>query len=113
MAIIYKGSRILAIGYNSDKTEPAYYHCVHKHNISGMYDICPGWHTFKRHAEVDAIKRCPEKHLKGARMYVFRVTKDGEDAMAKPCSVCSQIIQDRGLRSVQYSSAPSSTEVYA
>lgn len=104
VAVIYKGSRILAIGYNSDKTEPTYYRCVHQHNIAGMYDICPGWHSFKRHAEVDAIKRCPKKHLKGASMYIFRTKKDGQDAMAKPCAVCAQILQNNGIYNIKYSS---------
>ena len=103
VAVLYKGSRVLSIGFNSDKTEPAYYHCVCRHNIPGMYEACPGWHSFKRHAEVDAIKKCHKKHLKGASIYVHRATKDGSDAMAKPCAVCEKIISDSGIKKVDYS----------
>lgn len=102
VAIIYKGSRILSIGFSSKKTEPMYKDAVERHHICGMYEDCPGWHSYGRHAEMHAIKRCPEGQLKGATIFIARYRHDGTAGASKPCSVCSKIIENTEIKHVAF-----------
>lgn len=60
------------------------------------------------HAEVDVIKQASkflsEKEFSKSTLYVVRVTKKGELALAKPCKKgCQQLIRSYGIKSVIYS----------
>lgn len=52
------------------------------------------------HAEVAALLRAPKDC---DTLYVFRFTKDGQLALAKPCPVCQLAIKHFGIRKVFHS----------
>ena len=55
------------------------------------------------HAEVQAMKSCGRKFIKGASIYVYRKRKDGKIGVAKPCKHCMKALKDFGVRWVYYS----------
>lgn len=57
-----------------------------------------------KHAEIDALlplirNRC---NLSRATIYVFRKHKNGNLAIARPCSRCMSIIKEQGIRKIEY-----------
>lgn len=54
-----------------------------------------------RHAECDSIVRC--KDLSRAyKIAVFRYTKDGKPANAKPCIVCQSLIASTPIKIIEH-----------
>jgi len=55
------------------------------------------------HAEIDAICQAV-KHttIEGASLYIARVLKNGEPALAKPCVGCERAIVHFGIRYVEW-----------
>ena len=87
-AVIVKGSRVLAVGRNRNKTHP----------VSVFYE--DGEEIPKTiHAELDAISRVKNKEqLKGATIYVARVGRGGHPGMSCPCEMCQELIGKYGLK---------------
>lgn len=86
-AVIFRGSKILGVGFNDmDKTHP-----------KAMTE------ERKRHAEFSAAMNAKRYDLKGARMYVVRLKKDGTMGNAKPCEHCAEQIMLAGIKSVGFS----------
>jgi deoxycytidylate deaminase len=86
-ALLVKGGRLLATGYNR----------VGEHNKL----INPKW-PGSIHAEEDAIasmlKHGKEKEIKGSTMYVVRVGHK----LAKPCSHCMNTLMHYGVKKVVF-----------
>ena len=86
-AVIVKGHRILATGFNSMRSS-----AVTK--------------TSTLHAEAAAILRLLKEHrledLAGAEMYVTRFTKGGNVGCSKPCDNCMDLIRSVGIRVVHF-----------
>lgn len=60
-------------------------------------------HTFKMiHAEVDAFIGNPRRLFAGCDAYVYRETKDGKPALAKPCPACEEVLRKEGIETVHY-----------
>ena len=88
-------NKILAVGKNSyTKTHPRQaYYAKKSENKNRIY----------LHAEIDALCRCEGKPY---AIYVARVNKQGEVRLAKPCDICSQAIEDMGIRRIIYTQSP-------
>lgn len=86
-AVVYKGSKILAVGTNDHlRTHPK------------------SWHEFKsRHAEFNAIIQVDRQDLKGASIYVSRLGRDGLIHNAKPCPACEKMLAWAEIRHVEWS----------
>ncbi len=54
------------------------------------------------HAEARALRKSDW----GCILYVARVIKNGEWALAKPCKRCQAIIRNRGVKTVYYTIGP-------
>lgn len=54
------------------------------------------------HAEVAALIACRKTNLVGATIYVARISKDGSQAMSKPCINCQKALIARGVKKVYY-----------
>lgn len=91
VAIILKGRRIVAYGYNSSKTHPEAQKTVEKHNLNAYCSNAI-------HAEVSAISRSSG----GNRIFVARIRADGKFGLAKPCPICEKIIESAGIYKVEY-----------
>ena len=53
------------------------------------------------HAEMYAISKC-NTDLTDAKIYVYRENKNGELRMCRPCPACMEIIKERGIRDIYY-----------
>jgi deoxycytidylate deaminase len=86
-AVVVKGGRILATGFNAMRP-------------SGLLK------TTTMHAEAAAIlKLLKERRLHdlfGAEMYVTRFTRGGAVGLAKPCPACHSLILSVGIKKVHY-----------
>lgn len=83
--VIAKGKKVVGVGFNVMKTHPR-----SPHNFKSV------------HAEYMAVLNAGFD-VKGAKAYVFREQKNGEWAMAKPCSTCWNFLMDCGIKEVIYS----------
>lgn len=86
-SVIWRGGSVLSTGFNRVKNDPSivedekYFHCT-------------------VHAEVDAIRNAGDAC--GAKLFVARVTRSGNLALAKPCCRCMDIIRENGIKKVYY-----------
>jgi cytidine deaminase len=74
-AIVYRGSNIVAAGFNHDYI----------------------------HAEVAALKKLWPDQRAGVRVVSLRITKAGNLGLAKPCPACEAFMRENGVKSVTYS----------
>lgn len=90
--LVYKNK--VFFGENKAKTNSFMYNYYNEYNVY-------------THAEVDAIKQASksltEKEFSKATLYIVRVKKSGELALARPCKKgCQQLIRSYGIKSVIY-----------
>lgn len=52
------------------------------------------------HAEMDALKRCGNP--KGAVIYVARIGRSNDVALAKPCNACQKALIAAGIKRVYF-----------
>ncbi|WP_411146905.1 hypothetical protein [Streptomyces sp. x-80] len=85
-AVVVKGGRILSTACNQHRNLPSI-----------------DFHHATFHAEEMALRRAP--HVRGAVIYVARVTPAGAAALARPCARCVQGLQRCGIASAWYTTA--------
>jgi len=85
-SVITKHGKIVAVGFNIQKTHPQY---------------ADGKSSYSLHAEVNTIIKS-RTDLTGATIYVYREVA-GIPAMACPCKRCMAIIIESGIKRVIYS----------
>jgi len=85
--LVYK-NRIVSAGVNSYKTHPV------------LANRTP-WPFL--HAEQHAIIRYGIDNCEGLVLYVARVLKNNDLALAQPCDVCNDLIKEVGIKQVVYS----------
>jgi deoxycytidylate deaminase len=84
--VIANKNQVVSIGYNQCKTHPR----------SG--------HKYKMvHAELAAVLDNKFADLKGCTAYIYRETRDGNPAMAKPCNSCLETLKHVGIKKIVYS----------
>jgi deoxycytidylate deaminase len=89
--IMIKGNRIIAEGANDKYRSHPY---VQKHGQ---------WFNHGIHAELAAIFRVKNReNLRGATVYIFRQTKNGDFANARPCPMCYELIKNSGVKRIIY-----------
>lgn len=54
------------------------------------------------HAEIRAVINSGVDDLDNCSAYVYRETKDGIPAMARPCEFCYKFLKDLGIRKIYY-----------
>jgi deoxycytidylate deaminase len=84
-AVIARGNKLISVGFNRKRTHP-----MSKTRFANT------------HAELAAIINA-RGDLRGAEIYIYRETRNGELAMARPCEHCQQLIRDFGIRTSYYS----------
>ena len=87
-----KRGKIISIGYNSyTKTHP----------IMKKYANQCGFPDKEfLHAEVDAIVKCKDKVP--YKITVERYDKKGNPMNAEPCEICKSILQDSGVKVIEF-----------
>lgn len=92
-AVIFKGQRILGVGYNRVGCSQNRLKASH-------------WQD-SRHAEVDALLDALRRHsaeeLRGADILVVRLKKDNSFGLALPCNHCYNTLKNIGIRRVHFS----------
>jgi len=86
-AIIGKGRRILAVGWNKPEN----------HN-----KMVVRWPHGSDHAEVDCLRQVTRDQAKGTVLYSVRVRHSGTTGNAKPCRMCMSLIKSYGIKRVVY-----------
>lgn len=88
-----KQGKLISVGWNSSKTHPT----------QAKYAAKTGHHTkIFLHAEIAALVKAKGR---GSRMYIVRVTKNGNLGNSRPCSVCQLAIREAGIKNVWYTTA--------
>lgn len=90
-AVVVKGGRVLGAGWNKDRNSPT------------IIDPDRIKQDCSYHAEEVAIREAGT-NLKGAVIYVARVNKQGKDRDSQPCTKCSGLIEEAGIKRVIYTS---------
>jgi deoxycytidylate deaminase len=92
-AVLARRKKVVSIGWNHMyKSHPAMMRILR--NI----DWTPGLH-----AEVKSCLGVAMSELRGAEMYVGRILRNGNPAMARPCGLCQSFLREVGIRKVYYS----------
>jgi len=89
-AVVVKGGRVLSIGINKYRNDPAF---VPSDRAEGRGTI------FSVHAECDALSRV--SNAKGATVYIARIGKNGS-ALSRPCDNCTIELARVGVKAVCY-----------
>jgi deoxycytidylate deaminase len=90
-AVVVKGGRVLGTGWNKDRNHPMIV------SPDRVKEDC------SYHAEEVAIRDSGD-NLKGAIIYVARVSKSGSDRDSHPCPKCLSLINEVGIKRVIYTS---------
>jgi deoxycytidylate deaminase len=90
-AVVVKGGRVLGTGFNKDRNHPK---IVEPDRIKLDCSF---------HAEEIAIRDAGD-NLKGAKIYVARVNRHGNDRDSQPCSKCFSLIKSVGIKKIIYTS---------
>lgn len=91
--ILNKKGEIIAEGYNQRKTHPVQHKYAKQVNRE---------HKINLHAEIAALVKCRQDPYE---LVVIRLRKNGDFAMAKPCSICMAAIAESGIHRVIYSTS--------
>ena len=83
--VIVRKNNIVGIGFNQLKTHPK-----SPHKFSTI------------HAEFSALLGADPADLIGSEIYVYRQTRNGLPAIAKPCPSCTKMLQNIGIKKVYY-----------
>jgi deoxycytidylate deaminase len=77
----------IGIGFNLKKTRPT----------NSKLNFCRS-----SHAEIRCLINCGKTNLKGSVAYIYRQTKNGKPAMARPCEDCLKALKDAGVKKIYY-----------
>lgn len=86
-AVIVKGGDVIGVGFNKKKTHP-----MSKTRFNNI------------HAELSAVLNSGLENLHGCSIYVYRETRQGQPAMARPCVDCMRMLQQLSIDKVFYTS---------
>lgn len=99
-AVLVYGNKILAIGYNTNKTNPMQFHYNKYRGYKNFYARNNG----VVHAEGTVLLKTRFLDIDWSKttIYVYRELKDGTPALAKPCPGCQIALLERGIGTVVY-----------
>ena len=96
---VFKGT-VIAKGYNQNKTHPLQYkYNCHRFNTNSNH-----YYPSKIHAEMEVVSKIRNLDIDFSKVtiYVYRETKEGILAMARPCKACTAALKDLGIKTVCY-----------
>ena len=91
---------IIARGHNQNKTHPLQQrYNIYRYDVNGDH-----YYPSKMHAEIELISkiRYLDINFSEVEIYVYRETKDGRKALARPCKACTQALKDLGIKKIYY-----------
>lgn len=97
--VSYKGA-LIAKGHNTDKTNTTQsrYNCLRYAESPTRYFAAKG------HAEILALIKIKylDIDFSKVKIFVYRETKNGKLAMARPCPSCMGFIKELGIKKIYY-----------
>ena len=105
--VVWKNT-IIAKSSNLTRTAPAQY----RYNMLRFNTDGPLYYAICVHAEMAAISKIKYLDIDFSKVdvYVYRETRDGARASARPCPACEQAMRDLGIKHVCYTMANSYIE---
>jgi deoxycytidylate deaminase len=95
-AVIVCGKDVVSVGVNGNKSHP-----LQKQYNKYRFDDDRASHLL--HAELDAIIRARPYIKNGnASIYIYRVLRNGEIGMSKPCAGCERALNDYRIHNIFY-----------
>jgi len=91
-AVLVKKHNIISTGFNL---------MWRTHPISSKYNV-KSW-SIGIHAELHCTIGLSMSDLQGSDIYVYRVLKNCQPALAKPCKSCQKFLSDVGVKKAHYS----------
>lgn len=91
---------IIARGHNQNKTHPLQQrYNIYRYDVNGDH-----YYPSKMHAEIELISkiRYLDINFSEVEIYVYRETKGGRKALARPCAACTKALRDLGIKKVCY-----------
>ncbi len=99
---VYQGT-VIGMGCNANKTHPKqkYYNCYRlvDESFLSLESLPP-----KIHAEISCLNsiRNLQIDFSKVKLYIYRIRRDQEYGMARPCPGCMAAIQDIGIKNIYY-----------
>ena len=90
-AVIVKKKPIMACS-NIVKTHPIYAN-PYEGNVGSL------------HAEIRCVLHLGDEDLRDSTIYVYREFKNGEPALARPCTMCRTVLREVGVKEVFYTTS--------
>ena len=98
--VIVNKHKIISSGYNSETK------C---HRLQAELDM--NYYKMqsagKLHAETSALLPLRRTDLSKASIFIYRETKDGTKALARPCPCCQKLIKQFGIKHIYYTGSDS------
>lgn len=85
-AALMFGPKLVAIGWNNDRTHP----------LQDTYNSM-------QHAELNCLIGLHKLDITKGVLYIVRLLRDDSRAMSKPCESCTRFLKAVGIRKVYYS----------
>jgi deoxycytidylate deaminase len=83
--VISKSGHPVSVGFNKDKSHTGFDYGVH--------------------AEPSAMWTSGREYIDNSTITIYRETKNGFPAMARPCPVCMKLLKNFGIRKVYYTTS--------
>ena len=98
--LVYK-NKILSIGWNQNKTSPL----QKSLNRERGYDVEASNAYNTLHAEVNCLLKVKDLDIDWGKtsIFVYRIKKNGDSGLARPCKGCQALIKSLGIKNVYYS----------
>lgn len=95
---VYKG-KVIGIGCNTEKTHPSqkYYNRFRESKDDVFIN-------HKLHAEINCLNQLKHTEINYSKikLYIYRIRKDKQFGMSRPCPSCMAAIKDMGIRTIYY-----------
>lgn len=100
-SVLVYGNKIIAIGYNTNKTTPVQY----RYNKYRGFKDFHAKNNGSAHAEIYTLikTRYLDVDWNNTILYIYRELKSGQLALSMPCLACSTALSERGIGTVIFS----------
>lgn len=98
--LVYK-NKVLSVGWNQNKTSPL----QKTLNKNRGYDVEASEARNSLHAEVNCLLKAKDLDIEWGKtsIFVYRIKKNGDSGLARPCKGCQALIKSLGIKNVYYS----------
>ena len=103
-AVIMYKSKVISVGYNTNKSNPIQkMYNIYRNTNGREYDVEKQANGL--HAEIMALQHATRSFkgdLSKCSIFVYSRRKDGSTRLTKPCNACSKRLKELGIRNIYY-----------